>query len=244
MLIYKITHISSGRFYIGKTKQKLQTRYKQHIKKSCNKILRNLFNKYPIKDFEFETLESLFCITEVGLSILEQEYLDKYFEHKLCINHYKCSWGIDSETATKLGKERGPEWVSQIKEGARVWRKNNPNRSYSNNIKNLEKGRDAHKEWREQNKKANVSQLIKARDNYHATKTKEQEQSRRDKLRASKVVNLVPILMYDLSNNLIGEYESIRSIIRTYPTLHRRGIQKVLKKEYNQHKGYIFIYKQ
>lgn len=60
--IYKISNIINGKVYIGKTKQKLNIRLREHISKlnqnkHYNKFLQNSWNKYSESSFLFETIE-------------------------------------------------------------------------------------------------------------------------------------------------------------------------------------------
>lgn len=57
MIVYKITNAVNGKTYIGKTRQKLDTRWKQHCnKKSNSRLLKNAINKYGAAVFKIEPL--------------------------------------------------------------------------------------------------------------------------------------------------------------------------------------------
>lgn len=102
MIIYKITHITSGRFYIGRTTQKLERRLKQHKQQTKSKSkLSYLLRKYPAQDFKAEIIDGIVGTkneeTFSMLINLEQKYLDKYFTEELCINLSNCAKGISLE---------------------------------------------------------------------------------------------------------------------------------------------------
>jgi len=201
MIIYKITHAPSGKFYIGRTKQRLEKRIKQHFQQTKSKsIISSLLKKYPREEFNFEIVDGIVGKqTEDNLEWLiklEQKYIDIYFEDELCINLSKCSRGPV--------KYKNRKKATQSKEQKELLRLN-------------------HQKW-------------------WNTRTPEQDKLRRQRTRCSHEAKLTPIKMFDLKNNYIGLYKSQRDIIRSHPQLHRRGIQKVLKGEYSQHKGYTFEY--
>lgn len=56
-LIYKITNIKNGHAYVGKTIQKLITRWQQHIRYPACSYLYRAIQKYGIENFRLEILE-------------------------------------------------------------------------------------------------------------------------------------------------------------------------------------------
>lgn len=237
MYIYKITHIPSNRFYVGRTIQKLNARFKQHIKNSSNYLLRNLLNKYPLSDFIFEKIDEIkgekTRENQTKLLKLEQKYLDKYFNNKLCMNFRRYADALYAEDFTTRAKQKSKR-NKRIKELSKI-------DAYVPHVnkKDREKRVVNFKDEQYMKDLAKSAALF-----YHSSKTKEEEQKRREKVRASHNAKLKDILMFDLKDNYIGTYKSKRDIIKHHPDLHRRGVQKVLKGEYSQHKGYVFKYKE
>lgn len=201
MIIYKITHAPSSRFYIGRTKQALEKRIKQHFQQTKSKsIISSLLKKYPKEEFNFEIIDGIVGEkTEANLEWLiklEQKYIDMYFNDELCINLIKSSKGPINYKSRKLAR--------QSEEQKKLFRLN-------------------YQKWWD-------------------NKTPEQDKLRRERTRCSHEAKLTPIKMFDLEDNYIGLYKSKRDIVRNHPQLHRGGVQKVLKGEYSQHKGYKFEY--
>ncbi len=104
--IYKIINLTTGRFYIGQSKD-LNARLKSHLRmlrqnKSRNVILQNAFNKYGEKDFVFEVLE-LINYDKIELDNLEQyyiNYLTPYYNICKIVN--SPSSGLTKEERSKI----------------------------------------------------------------------------------------------------------------------------------------------
>lgn len=86
--IYKITCNSNGKFYIGRTTN-YHSRIARHkgdlqnnVHKNC--IMQNCFNKHGMDSFSFELIEQ---ISDIEMQKKrEQELLDMYVGHELCMN--------------------------------------------------------------------------------------------------------------------------------------------------------------
>jgi len=237
MFIYKITHQPSKRFYIGRTVQKLKYRFQQHKRKSCNYILRSLLEKYPIEEFIFKKIDEVIGDkskeNQNKLINLEQFYLNKYFDDPACLNFDKNARPLYSEDFVNRAKQKRlrEERINKLsKIDAYVSYENKcdkPKGIYKRKIEDLEENR---------------KQIIAEGKKFHKTKSKEQEQKRRDNLRKAMVAKLKPIQMFTINGKHVGTYESKRAIIRRHPELHRHCISNVLKGKANQHKGFIFKY--
>lgn len=55
--IYKFTNLINNKIYIGQTRQKLNNRYKQHLKAKDNYPIHAAIRKYGIENFSFTTIE-------------------------------------------------------------------------------------------------------------------------------------------------------------------------------------------
>lgn len=91
MIIYKITHKKSGRFYIGRTIQKLERRIKQHKQQTKTKnIISSLLRKYKDSEFIYEIVDGIVGdkneINFDRLINLEQKYININFNNNLCVN--------------------------------------------------------------------------------------------------------------------------------------------------------------
>lgn len=76
--IYKITNKINGKVYIGKTKNSVCNRFKQHLRcaqKGTNRYLYDAMNHYGYDAFEVEVLEEAISSE---LSDLEKYYIKKF----------------------------------------------------------------------------------------------------------------------------------------------------------------------
>jgi group I intron endonuclease len=78
--IYKILNVTTGKFYIGSSKN-IDTRFTQHRNKlnknkHYNTYLQNAWNKYGEESFKFEIVEEVTFHSRKQLKDLEQSYLD------------------------------------------------------------------------------------------------------------------------------------------------------------------------
>ena len=80
MYIYKFTHISTGRSYIGQTIQDPDQRRLEHISASKNVNIKfrfyNAIRKYGIDSFIFEVIDTASTLYE--LNLLEEQYINKF----------------------------------------------------------------------------------------------------------------------------------------------------------------------
>lgn len=88
--VYEIKNIINGNLYIGSTAISFNKRWKEHINdlinnRHTNDHLQKAWNKYGKHNFEFNIIVECEDINDV--LIIEQFYLDKYFDHnKKCYN--------------------------------------------------------------------------------------------------------------------------------------------------------------
>lgn len=104
--VYKITHIPSGRFYIGRhSTEDLNDGYF-----GSGILVKRLLNKYPIGEFE-KTIQ-LFCCDEESAAREETKLIEENFENPLNINISKSGFRGGREAAISKGrylKEHFPE---------------------------------------------------------------------------------------------------------------------------------------
>lgn len=85
MIIYKITNILNGKFYIGMTKNSLDERINSHIKRSKNKktsqtYFHRALEKYGIENFKCEIIDDS-AITKEDMIELEIKYINELKPH-------------------------------------------------------------------------------------------------------------------------------------------------------------------
>ena len=121
MIIYKITHIKSGKSYIGQTTQPLAERIWQHTNRSPSQkhrsSIHNAIKRYGIDSFTIETLASASSIEE--LNMLEIELIAKH--NTLAPNGYNLLKGGGNKechpdtkariSETLKGRPHGVEYV-------------------------------------------------------------------------------------------------------------------------------------
>jgi group I intron endonuclease len=90
-IIYQITCVTTGKFYIGSTMNKAQrwARHRRELRlgKHVNKHLQASWSKYGEAAFEFSILEEV--KTQELLFVVEQRYLDKHVGSPECFNWSK-----------------------------------------------------------------------------------------------------------------------------------------------------------
>lgn len=95
--IYKFTNKINGKVYIGQTRQKLKTRYNQHINnvKKDKYPIHAAIQKYGAENFEFSTVEEIVLEDKQKLidtlNKLEIKYIKEY--NSLCPNGYNIQKG-------------------------------------------------------------------------------------------------------------------------------------------------------
>ncbi len=128
MFIYKITNKVNNKIYIGKTEQKLEKRFQQHIavaKSNPKYHIHFAINKYGEKNFEIKTIETL----DNSSDIFEREkyWINRYhsFNHDIGYNNTPLSMGgkrinpMSKETRAKIskahkGRIKSPEHLKNI----------------------------------------------------------------------------------------------------------------------------------
>lgn len=80
--IYKFTNLINNKIYIGQTRQKLNNRYKQHLKAKDNYPIHAAIRKYGIENFSFTTIEIIEADSKEllidELNKLEINYIKEY----------------------------------------------------------------------------------------------------------------------------------------------------------------------
>lgn len=76
MVIYKFTHLDSGRVYIGQTIQDPNRRKLEHFNSKKNTVFSNAIQKYGRDAFTFEIIETADSLSE--LNELEEYYIALY----------------------------------------------------------------------------------------------------------------------------------------------------------------------
>ena len=228
MVIYQIIHIPSGKFYIGCTKD-VERRFRSHRKRSTNSHLKSLIAKYGESEFLFEVIDKADCIK--SMRKLEQDYLDEFFNHPLCINHCSDSRGNFNPTE---------DWRKAIGEGKLKWREENPELSRAISIENgaLDK---MHK-WMKDNPEEHAKRTSEGAKKGWANLDEEGKQNRLKHLQEANKERSVKILVYKVDGSFVGEFPSIRECGRQIPDICGKGARLVLKGKYKQSKGYVFKY--
>jgi len=121
-IIYKITCIETGKFYIGSTMNKAQrwARHRRELRqwKHVNKHLQAAWNKYGEVAFEFSVLEEV--TTPELLFAVEQRYLDKYVGSPQCFNWSKYAGapmrGKSGAETPNFGKKLSEETKQKLRE--------------------------------------------------------------------------------------------------------------------------------
>lgn len=118
MHIYKFTHTTSGRCYIGQTIQDPNQRKLEHISGSrySDKTyhFHNALKKYGIESFTFEVIDSANSLEE--LNLLEEKYVNHYDS----INN---GFNIRQAGGNKLHSEESKERMREAQKAAHARRK-------------------------------------------------------------------------------------------------------------------------
>lgn len=86
--IYKFENKVNGKVYIGQTRQKIKTRYRQHInaaKKNKGNLLQRALNKYGENNFNFEIIEEIECEAKKELIDILNDLEIKYIKEYDCL---------------------------------------------------------------------------------------------------------------------------------------------------------------
>lgn len=162
MVIYKFTHIESGRSYIGQTIQDANQRKLEHICDSRHTPrtyhFHNALKKYGIDAFTFEVIATASTLTE--LNLLEEKYVVQYDsinngfnirqpggnkKHSLeSINRIKEA----QKAAHARRRENGTEGGWTRKDGGAMKGKSHPNKGGTSSLKGrILKVIDGKKRW-------------------------------------------------------------------------------------------------
>lgn len=109
--IYKITNIITNQIYVGKTKNSLDKRLKEHIQDAKthhdNTMLHNAMNKYGYKNFKIDIVEDNIPLKK--LNEKEKFYIKKLKAHKRYGNYNLTDGGDGGVTWSKLTKDEVKE---------------------------------------------------------------------------------------------------------------------------------------
>ena len=118
MYIYKFTHISSGRSYIGQTVQNPNQRRLEHISDSKHTPreyhFHNALRKYGVESFTFDVIASATTLDE--LNLLEEKFVIQYDS----INN---GFNIRQAGNNKLHSEESKKRMSESQKAAHARRK-------------------------------------------------------------------------------------------------------------------------
>lgn len=111
MFIYKITNIKNNKFYIGKTKRSLKTRFSQHknrAKSNEKTYLHNAMRKYGFENFIIEIIENV-----DNINLLNEK--EQYWIENLKPN-YNMTKGGEGVNGFKFSEEQ-KKYFSKIRKG-------------------------------------------------------------------------------------------------------------------------------
>jgi len=75
MLVYKITNLVNGKFYIGKTTKTINERFKQHCSAKTTMLITKAINKYGVDNFTIEQIAT--ANSDEELSNLEKQFINE-----------------------------------------------------------------------------------------------------------------------------------------------------------------------
>jgi group I intron endonuclease len=224
--IYKITNKVTGKHYIGVTREKeVETRWKRHIYsinegKGCPLLAKSI-KKHGIDNFSFEVL--IICFDE-DVYLYEPQYIKKY--NSLVPSGYNATEG--GMGGGFKGKKYSPESIKKFSDATKKYYENNPEaRKRSSDTVNkyrekinigiraaaekrryesiLNNKRESHSDERKEKIRQSVLK-------YYNSLSEDKIKSNKEKCseRMSKVHG-VKIAQYDLNNNLIKTYDTIKN---------------------------------
>ncbi len=194
--IYQIKCLITSKLYIGHTKKSFYSRYKSHYMKlktnnhRAYHYLQNSWNKYGSENFEFSILE---VCSEENCTIREAYWIDYYksYERKFGYNINK--YPMKSPILTKESKEK---MINSLKEG------------YKSGRISLNKGifKQGLIVW-------NKGIKYQSTDHLKVPKKVTEKTLIRLKNMSIRLRNNSPnILVYDLENNFLGEWNSSKDL--------------------------------
>lgn len=134
MYIYLVLNTLNGKGYVGQTRRKVQTRWREHVRcaiRSKEKRIRNnhfyrAINKYSPKNFEIRTILSLPCSKDLEKA---EQYFIEYFKTNRKEYGYNGTSGGEGGARTQetrqkirlghLGKKRSEASIEKTRQGLR-----------------------------------------------------------------------------------------------------------------------------
>ncbi len=220
--IYKITNIVNNKSYIGLTTKSLEKRMQNHLyaiskDKGCP-ILGAAIKKYGIENFKMSLI--IICF-DSDLGYYEKEYIKKYntqAPHGYNILEGGIGGGFQGklhspETKQKISNsfklfvKNNPSYIQRLSERTTLQMQNTDVREYMNKSEKwkatLKEGRvggRAHKDGKLSDEtKSKISHSLKL---YHTNKEAKQ-------IKINRTIHGHYIQQYDLSNNMVMQYNSI-----------------------------------
>ena len=251
--IYKITNKLTHKCYIGETKKSNpELRWNEHKSKIEKGIgcpaLQDAVKKYGIENFKFEVL--IICFDEDRYKF-EKEYIKKY--NSIAPNGYNLTTG--GEGGGFYGKKHTNETIEKIKSTLREKYENNPQlrKESSERVTLLLKDKNYRLKISEGMKKSEKWQNIK-KENFNCRKHNEETKN----ILKNKTTNYfedniniekhrevmakakgIKVLQYDLNNNLLNKFISIREASR-HTSIPRTTIAKAISNNTFKAGNYIW----
>ena len=236
--IYGIKNLTTGKVYVGKSKN-IEQRFSKHKSmlrqptkhRDCNRYLYNAFKKYGESDFVFEILESVEDATEDQLSDLELTWMvklkstEKDFGYNLrmdsstqCFVHGDTKRLISENNAGEKNPNYGNKWTDEQKQKA------------ADTAKRLRKegiysGEETLKKWSK-----------------WATEFWENNPEKK-KVMAKKVSEkktIFKFLQFTKEGELVKEWSSMLEIIENNPDYHDKAIYGCCSGTKKSYRGFIW----
>lgn len=214
--IYKFENLINHKIYIGQTTN-LEERYKKHIKNiediSHNEIFYKALRKYGIENFSYEILEQFDTLDENQLNLLEIFYINKY--NSLVPNGYNMIPGGSNGSGIAKGKivlqyDLKGNFIKEYRSAHAA--AENTNINYSSICACCREEITHVKEFQ--------------------WKYKDSDKIIKDLTKEKIIIKQRPILQYDLSGNLIGEYQSLNEAVK------KTGCSRPVISNVCNHKGW------
>lgn len=260
--IYIIRNNIDNRVYIGSSKN-LYKRYLYHNEdllrnKHNNIYLQRFYSKYGSDTLFFELME--YCDID-SLFEREQYYLDKYpkdIKFNVCA---KAIGGFEKHsTESKLKMSLQRKGVKRLTPHSEAHKKN-----ISNSLKNSETAKEFLKQLQQKRVKTysfinpsgdivNVTNIKKFCEDNNLSDSKmiALQKHKRTIHKGWKALNgaikkihklHIPIIKYDLNNNLLEEFSSLQKALDSLKTTNELYLKRCLNGQINSFKGFIWKYK-
>ena len=211
--IYKITHIDSGRFYIGRTHNPAK-RWGCHNKGKGSKIIGRIIKKYGTNRMSYQIIDSA---PFPEIKTLEQTYLDLHFNDDLNVNISDSCQGCSKDSLH-----------SQLMvEGIKKAYAKDPEKWANNSRENSRKTRQQTRDWYKDrdNKKFFIEQTTAAQ----VKRFKTMSEKDRLKCKTTAIENSMKtcasnITLLTWSGVIIDEVESIKAFKRKHHYFPPKGI--------------------